>query len=174
MSELAGMAGHALSRVRDITLALRPPQLDDLGLVAALRWHLDQQARVCNWEGVMQADELPARLETGLETACYRVVQEALTNAARHAKASQVAVELRLAPGALQVRVTDDGEGFDPAEVRWRIHQGLSAGIAGMEERVALAGGRLQVASSPGEGTTISAEFPLAFARQLAGAADGG
>ncbi|HUF19754.1 MAG TPA: response regulator [Burkholderiales bacterium] len=173
-SELAGMAGQALAMVRDITLALRPPQLDDLGLGAALRWHLDQQSRVSNWESVFEIDELPARLDSGLETACYRVVQEALTNAARHARASQIALELRVEPPMLRLRVHDDGEGFDTGEIRARILQGSSAGIAGMEERVALVGGRLQVASMPGKGTTVTAEFPLSFARESAGVADDG
>jgi two-component system, NarL family, sensor histidine kinase UhpB len=163
LAELAGMAGQALTQVRDITLALRPPQLDDLGLTAALRWHLDQQSRVSNWESVFDVDELPARLDSGLETACYRVVQEALTNSARHARASQIALELKLEPPLLRLRVHDDGEGFDFAEIRGSILQGRSAGIAGMEERVALAGGRLQVASTPGKGTTVTAEFPLVF-----------
>jgi two-component system, NarL family, sensor histidine kinase UhpB len=173
LSELAGMAGQALSQVRDITLALRPPQLDDLGLTASLRWHLDQQSRVSKWESVFDVDELPARLDSGLETACYRVVQEALTNAARHARASQIALELKLEPPLLRLRVHDDGEGFDTGEIRGRILQGGSAGIAGMEERVALAGGHLQVASTPGKGTTVTAEFPLVFAQELAGGANG-
>ncbi|MEX0960440.1 MAG: response regulator [Burkholderiales bacterium] len=172
-AELAAMAGQALAQVRDITLALRPPQLDDLGLTAALRWHLDQQARVCQWESVFDADELPARLESGLETACYRVVQEALTNAARHAGASQIVLQLKIEPPLLRLQIHDDGDGFDTAEIRNRILQGKSAGIAGMEERVALAGGKLQVASEPGKGTTISAQFPLTFAEQPAGGTDG-
>jgi two-component system, NarL family, sensor histidine kinase UhpB len=84
LAELSDMANRALARVRDLTLALRPPQLDDLGLTAALRWHLDQQSRVCGWQGVFEADALPGRLSPDMETACFRVAQEALTNAARH------------------------------------------------------------------------------------------
>lgn len=163
VGELADMANRALSEVRDITLSLRPPQLDDLGLAAALRWHLDQQSRVSGWESVFDADELPQRLESGLETACFRVVQEALTNAARHGKASRVEVSLRVRNSHLLVSIVDDGEGFDPLEVRQRVMRGTSVGLAGMEERVVLAKGKLGISSSPGQGTVVTAEFPLSL-----------
>ena len=161
LAELSDMASRALTRVRDLTLALRPPQLDDLGLKAALRWHLDQQSRVSGWQGVFEADELPGRLAPSLETTCFRVVQEALTNAARHAKASRVDMELRIAEQQMRLTIQDDGEGFDLDEVRARILRGTSVGIAGMEERVLLAGGRLELTSAPGAGTRLSAVLPL-------------
>ena len=163
LEDLAGMANRALTEVRDITLALRPPQLDDLGLAAALRWHLDQQGKVSGWDSVFEADPLPQRLDSALETACFRVVQEALTNAARHGKASRVEVALKVWDSQLRVTVTDDGEGFDLQEVRRRIMRGTSVGLAGMEERVVLAKGKLEIVSKPGQGTAITAEFPLAF-----------
>ncbi len=168
LSELSQMANRALSEVRDLTLALRPPQLDDLGLQAALRWHLDQQSRVAGWYGVLEADDLPGRLSQNLETACFRIVQEALTNAARHAKASHVKVELRASARELHISITDDGEGFDREEIRRRILHGTSVGLAGIEERVQLAGGKLTITSSPGSGTTIAAELPLVLAQKRA------
>lgn len=161
--ELADMATRALTQVRDITLALRPPQLDDLGLPAALRWHLDQQSRVSGWDSLFEADSLPRRLESGLETACFRVVQEALTNAARHGKASRVEVSLKVRDSHLCVAVVDDGEGFDLQEVRHRLMRGTSVGLAGMEERVVLAKGTLKISTGPGQGTAINAEFPIVF-----------
>jgi signal transduction histidine kinase len=164
LAELSDMANRALTRVRDLTLALRPPQLDDLGLTAALRWHLDQQSRVCGWQGVFDADTLPGRLGADLETACFRVVQEALTNAARHAKASRVDVELRNEGDEMKLEIRDDGEGFDVDEVRERILRGTSVGLAGIEERVILAGGRLDIASAPGAGTRLTAVLPLVAA----------
>jgi two-component system sensor histidine kinase UhpB len=163
VDELADMANRALTGVRDITLSLRPPQLDDLGLAAALRWHLDQQSKVSGWIGVFDADALPQRLESNLETACFRVFQEALTNAARHAKASRVEVSLRVIDNRLRVSVIDDGEGFDPLEVRQRLMRGTSVGLAGMEERVVVAKGQLEISSGLGRGTAINAEFPLIF-----------
>ncbi len=162
LGELSDMANRALNRVRDLTLSLRPPQLDDLGLEAALRWHLDQQSRVCGWEGVFEADPLPGRLDPDLETTCFRVVQEALTNAAKHAKASRVDVALRLVEGQMHLSVHDDGEGFDLDDVRGRILRGTSVGLAGMEERVRLVGGRVDVFSAPGAGTRVTAMLPLA------------
>jgi two-component system, NarL family, sensor histidine kinase UhpB len=163
LGELADMANRALTQVRDITLALRPPQLDDLGLSAALRWHLDQQGKVSGWQSVFEADDLPRRLESNLETACFRIVQEALTNAARHGKPSRVQISLKIADDRLQVRVVDDGEGFDPEEVHGRVARGTSVGLAGMEERVTLARGKLDISSAPGQGTTVKADFPLVF-----------
>ncbi len=161
LAELAEVASRTLMNVRDLTLSLRPPQLDDLGLIAALRWHLDQQSRVCGWQAVFEADPLPSRLESGLETACFRFVQEALTNTARHAKASRVELRMRLVDGRMHLSVSDDGEGFDTAEARARIMRGGSVGLAGMEERIMLAGGRFEIGSAPGQGTTVRAELPL-------------
>ena len=149
-----------LQSVRDLSLNLRPPMLDDLGLVAALRWLLDQHARSTGRHVNFNHDLEDDRLDAMIETAGFRVVQEALTNVTRHSNARNVHVELHRESGALTVCVHDDGSGFDVAEARRRATLGGSLGLVGMEERVTLAGGRLEVTSSNGD-TRVAAWFPF-------------
>jgi two-component system sensor histidine kinase UhpB len=99
--------------------------------------------------------------EGPLATAIFRIAQEALTNVARHADAKRVVVELRAEGREIRLVVFDDGQGYDHTEARERAAGGASMGILGMEERVALAGGRLDVASGPQSGTRVEARFPL-------------
>jgi PAS domain S-box-containing protein len=143
-----------LERVRQLSLSLRPPQLDDLGLAAALRSHLDRQARVAGLAPHFDADEAPHEIAPDTETACFRVAQEAITNVLRHARARNLWVRLFDSGGRLALSVRDDGQGFDVRSVR-----GL--GLAGMEERTALAGGSLELHAFPGKGTVVLATFPL-------------
>jgi signal transduction histidine kinase len=164
LEECVQIADQALEQVRNLSLNLRPSQLDDLGLVAALRWHITRQAAVSGLAAEFSADELDERLEAALETACFRFVQEAMTNIVRHAAAQHVWIEARRQNDRLRVSVRDDGKGFDVgAAMREAIARG-SLGLLGMQERVGLAGGRLNVSSRPGEGASIVAEFPLRFA----------
>jgi signal transduction histidine kinase len=144
-----------LERVRQLSLSLRPPQLDDLGLAAALRSHLDRQARVAGLASHFDAGDAPHELSPDTETACFRVAQEAITNVLRHARARNLWVRLYDAAGRLALSVRDDGAGFDVRTVR-----GL--GLAGMEERTALVGGSLELRAAPGQGTVVLATFPLA------------
>lgn len=143
-----------LERVRQLSLSLRPPQLDDLGLAAALRSHLDRQARVAGLLPHFDAAEAPHDISPETETACFRVAQEAITNVLRHAHARNLWVRLFDSGGRLALSVRDDGLGFDVQTVR-----GL--GLAGMEERTALAGGSLELRAAPGKGTVVLATFPL-------------
>ena len=151
---------HAMQTVRDLALDLRPSVLDDLGLPAALRSHLDRVARDARLEAHLSIDAVP-HLATELETACFRVAQEALTNIARHARASQVWLDLHLVAGGLELRVRDDGAGFDAPAARRRALSGASMGILGMEERVSLLGGELELVTRPGAGTEVRARFPM-------------
>lgn len=152
---------HTLERVRQLSLSLRPPQLDDLGLAAALRSHLDRQAGVAGLAAHFDAAEAPQDIETETETACFRVAQEAINNVLRHANARTVWVRLFMAGGRLALSVRDDGRGFDLEVVRRRGASGASLGLIGMEERVALAEGSFELRASPGQGTTLLATFPL-------------
>jgi signal transduction histidine kinase len=164
LEECVQITDQALEQVRNLSLNLRPSQLDDLGLVAALRWQIARQTAASGLNTDFQADELNERLEPGLETACFRFVQEAMTNVVRHAGAQHAWIEAKRHNDRLRVSVRDDGKGFDVAvATREAIARG-SLGLLGMQERVGLAGGRLNVSSRPGEGTTIVAEFPLRFA----------
>ena len=152
----------AIAEVRALSMRLRPTILDDLGLEAALRSHLERsRARA---ELALDAEiSLPQRrLDPAVETACFRIVQEAMTNVVRHATASRLGVTLGVVGGELVLSIRDDGQGFDPAVAARRAARGESAGLSGMEERAQLAGGRLEIHAAPGRGTEVRAVFPLA------------
>ena len=155
------IADYTLKQVRDMSLDLRPPLLDDLGLHAALEWTLQRREQAAGWQTTIVADPLPGRLAPEIETACFRVAQEALTNVARHAQAKKVQVRLRIVGGELELAVRDDGRGFDPEEVKRRPAQHASLGLVSMKERAALVGGWLEISTSDGGGTEVRAAFPL-------------
>jgi PAS domain S-box-containing protein len=150
-----------LGQVRRLSLDLRPPLLDDLGLVPALRWYLGQLAERAGLAAHFAAPENCPRPRPTIETACFRVAQEALTNVLRHACATRVTVELYHGADAVQVCVRDDGVGFDVEAMQRRAQAGSSLGLLGMQERVALVGGSIVFRSAPGRGTEIHASFPL-------------
>jgi two-component system sensor histidine kinase UhpB len=164
VDEIVDTVQHTLERVRQLSLSLRPPQLDDLGLAAALRSHLDRQARVAGLQAHFEAEDAPPALAPDAETACFRVAQEAINNVLRHARARNLWVRLFTAGGRLAISVRDDGRGFELDSVRARAANGASLGLVGMEERMALAGGSFELRSSPGQGTVLLATFPMAAA----------
>ena len=161
VTEAVETVQHTLERVRQLSLSLRPPQLDDLGLAAALRSHLDRQASVAGLAPHFDAAEAPQDIEPDTETACFRVAQEAITNVVRHARARNLWLRLFTATDRLALSVRDDGSGFDLDAARGRAASGASLGLVGMEERIALAGGSLELRAAPGQGTTLLATFPL-------------
>ena len=152
---------HILQQVRDLSLDLRPSLLDDLGLVAALRWYVDRQARRSGFAAQVDTHPSEMHLPPDLETACFRIVQEALTNVVRHARAKRVWVAARQAAAELQLVIRDDGVGFDVGTARERAVHGESLGLLGMEERALLVGGHLDIASTPALGTEVRARFAL-------------
>jgi signal transduction histidine kinase len=107
------------------------------------------------------ADPVEQRLPAVLETTCFRVTQEAVTNVVRHAAARQIRVELRRQGDMLRLAIQDDGVGFDVRSVGEQALHGTSLGLRGMQERVLLAGGRINIQSAPAQGTQITACFPL-------------
>jgi signal transduction histidine kinase len=135
--------------------------LDDLGLEPALRWYTNQQASLARLKPQFHADPLENRLDPAVETACFRVAQEALTNVVRHAHAKTLTVELRSKNGHLHLSVRDDGVGFDVAAPRQPAARSASLGLLSMEERAVLADGGFECISIPGQGTEIHAWFPL-------------
>jgi PAS domain S-box-containing protein len=161
LEESIQMVAQAQQRVRDLSLDLRPSLLDDLGLVAALRWYLDRQAQRLGWIAQFAADPPNIKLPVEIETTCFRVAQEAVTNIARHARAGRVWIELRQGTAELQLTIRDDGVGFDPRAAMERAAQGQSLGLLSMQERALLAGGEVEIASEPGRGTGVRARFPL-------------
>jgi PAS domain S-box-containing protein len=166
VADSVALVERLLQTVRNLSLNLRPPMLDDLGLAAALRWLLDQHARTTGQQVNFNHDLGDERFAAMTETACFRVAQEALTNVNRHARAHRVRVELRRESGSLTLMVRDDGVGFNVAEARRRATQGGSLGLVGMQERVLLAGGQLEVTSADG-GTKLTAWFPCHGQNQL-------
>lgn len=152
---------RVLEQVQDISLDLRPSMLDDLGLEPALMWLTKRQAKVAGLKSEVRADPLEHRLDTVIETECFRIAQEALTNVVRHAHAQTVKVELRTHKGQLHLRVRDDGIGFAVAAAREKAVLGASLGLLSMQERAVLGGGGLEFTSGPNQGTEVHAWFPL-------------
>lgn len=150
-----------IDQVRNLSLDLRPSMLDDFGLVSALRWYVDRLARRSGIEAKLAADPQEIRAPAAVETACFRIAQEALTNVTRYASARHVWVELRREGPELSMVVRDDGVGFDTSLVRERAARGTGLGLLGMRERAALLGGRIDIASAPGEGTRVHVTIPL-------------
>ena len=158
-AEVRELVADALADVRQLAFDLRPTVLDDVGLVAALRRLTGDLSARHGFAVDLKVDGLDedGRFATEVETVVYRVVQEALTNVVRHAQASRAGVSLAVADGCLRAVVTDDGVGFEPAAPRHR-----SLGLLGMGERTSLVGGRVEIASKPGSGTTVTLEVPVA------------
>lgn len=147
--------------IRDITRRLRPPALDDLGLASAVRWHVSQIAGSSNMLVDLQHNLDERRLAPALELACFRVLQEAISNALRHSGAARLSIALSLELDGLHLSVKDDGIGFSVDETFKRLHNLASLGLIGMRERVASLGGRFDINSNPEMGTEIAAYFPL-------------
>jgi signal transduction histidine kinase len=156
IADLRELVVSTLQDVRRLAVELRPSALDDFGLVAALERltasFTEQSGIIVDFQTSL-GDE---RLSDEVETALYRIVQEALTNVVKHARARHVSILLARSSGAIKAVVEDDGQGFDPAE------ESLDGfGLVGMRERLALLGGRLEVESGSEGGTTIAAEVPI-------------
>lgn len=161
LAESIVVTDRTLHQVRDLSLDLRPSLLDDLGLIAALRWYIDRQARRAGWRVNLSSDPLVQRRLPEIETVCFRVVHEALTNVLRHAEATQIWVEVQARDGELRLSIRDDGVGFDVTAARERALAGASLGLLGMQERVELVGGIWEIHSQPGGGTSIEVRLPV-------------
>ena len=161
MREGLQLLDQCLQQVRSLSLDLRPSLLDDLGLGPALRWYVDRQSERAGFRVVLDDRLGDQRLPTELETICFRVAQEALTNVARHASARQVRVTVSQQDGRVDLRISDDGVGFEFEAARARAVAGASLGLLGMEERASLGGGTLTVSTSPGAGTEVGLSLPV-------------
>jgi PAS domain S-box-containing protein len=156
-----GFVNRTIEQVRELSLNLRPPMLDVLGLEAALRWYAENQRQRSGLDVQLVGHLEGPRLDPDLEIACFRVVQEALTNVVRHAHAKHVWIELQEEDSNLHLVIHDDGIGFDVAAKREYAGRGRSFGFLAMQERVELLAGQFDVESVPGAGTWIRARFPL-------------
>jgi len=154
--EVQKLVGELIARVRDLSLDLRPAMLDDLGLLPTLLWLFERFAPHVDVD--FQQQGVRRRFPPNVETAAYRIVQEALTNVARHSGVSQAQVLASADEHHLSIRIADHGNGFDADAT---LAAGPTAGLSGMRERAELMGGRLTVESRPGGGTRVQAEFDL-------------
>ncbi|MET0377519.1 MAG: PAS domain S-box protein [Spongiibacteraceae bacterium] len=155
---LHAAAREALAKVRDLTLMLRPAQLDAAGLEVALRSHLERFLDGSGLGFQLHCDALTPRPDPETEIALFRIAQEAVTNVLRHAGATHIDIRLRCIPEHIELHLVDDGAGFD---VERRLAEALTAGVFGMHERAQLLGGRFQIRSTPGVGTELWARLPL-------------
>ena len=148
---------EALRLVRDLSVDLRPPVLDDFGLATALRWYVDRYAKRTGLEVDVLID-LPdqrERFSRDLETACFRIAQEALTNVVRHSRADTAVVQLVKDGNVLQLSIKDDGVGFDVDSLRKRAPRAATLGLISMQERAHAAGGSIEIDSVISKGTAV-------------------
>jgi PAS domain S-box-containing protein len=164
LDETIAILEQILKQVRQISFDIRPPVLDDLGLAPAMRWMLDDTVTRAGLTAEFFADPDLKRGDVESETACYRVGLEAVTNVVRHAQARKVWLELRNAGDALQLRIRDDGIGFNPAEAEKGVRRDR-LGLVGMRERATALGGQFECNSAPGRGAEVRALFPISLER---------
>jgi signal transduction histidine kinase len=156
IEEAKELNSHVIAAIRDLAMGLRPSMLDDLGLEPALQWQGREFSRHTGVPSSVQVEGILDHLSEAQRTCIYRVVQEALTNCARHAQAQNVLVSICADGERVLVVVQDDGIGFD---VRSRSRAGL--GLLGIEERVQALDGSVRIDSRPNKGTTIRVELPV-------------
>jgi signal transduction histidine kinase len=158
LEEAQGIIKDLQTRVRDLSMRLRPPMLDDFGLLPALLWHVERYTAQTKIHVALEHHGLEERFHPDVETAAYRLVQEALTNVARHAGVPEATVRIWLDHDLLYLQIADQGVGFDAAAV---LGAGTANGLSGMRERANLLDGWLRVESTPGRGTCITAALPI-------------
>lgn len=145
--------------VRRILRGLRPPALEEAGVVAAIRAHLRDVFGDSDLEGDLEADDIDDLLSVDAKLSLYRIIQEAVTNIVRHADAKTVRIRLSAADGGVRATVEDDGRGFSVKD--HAVLGGGGLGVLGMQERAAILGGRVEIESEPGAGTRVEIELPI-------------
>jgi signal transduction histidine kinase len=155
LTESLEAVDRVLEQVHDISLNLRPSMLDDFGLEPALRWYTDRQAALTGLHAEFAAETLEHRLDPMIETECFRIAQEALTNIVRHAQANQVVLQLMKYGNVLFLSIKDNGVGFDLATLRKRAQRAATLGLISMQERAHAAGGTIEIDSARSNGTEV-------------------
>ncbi|WHZ22497.1 MAG: Two-component system sensor histidine kinase [Nitrospira sp.] len=153
---------QTLHHVRDLSLELRPSLLDDLGLVPAVRWYLSRQAERAGWNLDVQVDESLSPPQS-VAIACFRVIQEAVTNVIRHSNATRITVSLQKHEGDLLLLIRDNGRGFEVQKALAEATSGQSMGLLGMQERIRFLNGTISIDSNPGHGTEVRVRVPLSL-----------
>jgi signal transduction histidine kinase len=159
LANVRGIAAQALQDLRNLIYDLRPEALGSLGLVPALRSQVEKYLESAGVEVQLKAVGLKDSMPADMEIAIFRVVQEGITNIARHAEATNAQILLNRKADRLIVRIEDNGGGFDPSQI---MNGNMQAwGLRGMKERITLLGGEFYIGSKPGSGTLILAEVPM-------------
>ena len=156
-----GLVDETLTHVRALSVDLRPSVLDDLGLGEAVAWYANRHAERAGYVVVVEQTLGEGRLPETVETAGFRIVQQALTNIARHAKAKNVQITLRRDLRSVEISVVDDGIGFDVPKEEGRSRAGGSLGLVHMTELAHMTGGVLTITSTEGRGSTVRVQFPV-------------
>jgi two-component system, NarL family, sensor histidine kinase UhpB len=157
LNESQTVVTELIQQVREMSLRLRPSMLDDLGLLPTLLWHFEKFTNQTHIRIQFEHSGLERQLPPEVNTAVYRIIQEALTNIARYAKVDEARVEISVSEDLLVLEIADRGSGFDPE----KLVANASTGLSGMRERAHLLGGRLTIDTKPGQGTWLTAELPL-------------
>jgi len=155
-----GMVHEVLGRLRALIENMRPPALDQIGLAAALRAHIERVRSITGMHIELDVAADLGRLPSEVELSCFRIVQEAIMNAVKYADAKLLRIRLRRTERSLEIAIADDGRGFDVTSTRTDAVRGGSVGLLSMRERALLVGGQLEVVSEPGRGTEVRATLP--------------
>lgn len=150
-----------IAHVRNLSLDLRPAMLDDLGLAETLRWFVARQATRAGWTAQVHIDDTLSELPSALALTCFRIVQECVTNAMRHARATTITVDAAPHEGAVHLDIRDNGVGFDVSSALQRSARGGSVGLLSLHERVRALAGDVTVESAPQHGTAFHIRIPI-------------
>lgn len=161
IDEALQIAAQALDDTRELSRLLRPAVLDDLGLAPALSWLTRTVRERFGIEVEIELRGLDDRLDSEVETLAFRVVQEALTNVAKHSGAASARIAIERTPSHLRIRMSDEGQGFDPRRILDPAHRDGGVGLRGMRDRAELFGGSVRIDSAAGRGTRIELLVPL-------------
>ncbi len=158
MDDSMNLVEETTARIRDVMAELRPEVLDDYGLIPALKWYVERFAERTGLAAVVQGGELPVRMPEAVESALFRITQEALTNVAKHAEARKVTLSFEEAEGLFSLTISDDGKGFDMTALK---NSGTLKGwgVLTMQERAQALDGQVRVDTAPGKGTRVVIEL---------------
>ncbi|MFH1851296.1 MAG: PAS domain-containing sensor histidine kinase [Candidatus Neomarinimicrobiota bacterium] len=161
LSDTLTLLIQSMEQIRDLSHELRPTMLDDLGLIPTLRWYIKAYTHRHNIKLDMEFTDLKERLRPEIETAIFRIIQESLTNIARHSNADHVKLRIGRRNAFIYVATEDNGRGFDLSQIDNPDHGEFGIGLVSMRERIELLNGKFDVRTAPGEGTCVSFEIPL-------------
>jgi signal transduction histidine kinase len=160
LQALRSLTSEAVEEVRRLIQDLRPSLLDDLGLVAAIGWYVENHLAPAGVKAELETQGFDRRLPPTVEITLFRVVQEAITNIIKHAQAKTAYIRLQFTHSAIEGSIKDDGVGFNADTLRPERRRGMAVGLLGMEERISLLEGKLNIESQPGGGTHVHFEIP--------------